>query len=678
MNIADRYREFLTNTIIKEYLVAQTVPSLSNIETDLREYDEWFTDMSKPMAHFLNLLVDERDESSADLFNEMQQTFLNDLSVLYQQVTTQLQDSGIFLNRNIAEIQMLKSKLKGLEDRVEELLLQNKDTEGYYQFFSDTFNSLEYVDTLNTTAQIDLKAGIVTMKEGVGGNTKKLNLNSIQKDDLRFQVLKSSEIEGSTGAVDISTVNAFQDGDDVWRQTVTALGSGNMSVELIADIGEGIEVSKIDYESFNDSAFGIMTVAVQYSNDNYNWFDFPSDFPTQNIYHKAVYTCNTTEMRYIRFTLTKAGYDTIDEGRYVYYFGAKHIDFYGISYDETGGQLQSQPVSPEARTGQDAYINRVSIEACEDVPTNTDILYEVSFDAGETWVPVSPINRTNPKFPQVASLNKIKLEMSAEVGTTAVDGVVGAFDIALNYDAETIDATSTTIWRNIGGQGVVSTVRKVQKGWTFDDEYYSCYVWVDNFYGLAIDLGDTVAELDGASVTGLVTIPYGRHFFRTRQANWYSLGTLTSIVTETKGGVITDSIRGALTDKLYPYNHKYLIEGIPYDTTVTTWDNQAYFGVDVFAGLRPVLISSFDILHNARDNDYVKFAKRGSQFIIKYDPGTPDVANEKFKVQSFTSSAANLPEDVILRATFTSDDGSVTPILYDYKIKFDPFYEAQP
>ncbi|MCK5292661.1 MAG: discoidin domain-containing protein [Thermoplasmata archaeon] len=677
MNIADRYRAFLANMVIQEYLLAQTIPSLSNLQADLNEYDEWFTDMSKPMSSFLDLQVDERDESSAELFNEMQQTFLNDLSVLYQQVTAELQDSGVFLNRNIAEIQMLKARLKGLEDRVEELLLQNKDTEGYYLFFTDTFNSLQYIDTLNTTAQIDLKAGIVAMKEGAGGNTKKLNLNFMELTDLRFQVITRSEIEGATGAVDKRTLNAFKDGDDVWRQNVTSLQSGNMTVELIVDIGEDIEISKIEYESFNDSAFGLMTVAVQYSIDNYNWFDFPSEFPTQNIYHKGVYTCNTTEMRYIRFTLTKAGYDTIDEGRFVYLFGAKHIDFYGISYDEDGGQLQSQPLFPAAKAGQDAYINRVSIEACEDVPPNTDILYSVSFDAGETWVPVSPINRADPKFPQVASLNKIQLEMSAEVGTTAIDGVVGAYDIALDYDAEVVDAISTTIWRNVGEQGVVSTVRKVQRGWIFDDEYYSCYVWVENFYGLTIDMGDTVAELDGASITGLVTIPYGRHFFRTRQHNWRSLGTLTVITAETKGGTITDSIQGAISDKLYPFNHKYLIEGIPYDTSITTWDNQVYFGVDVYAGLRPALISSFDILNNAKDDDYVRFAKRGSQFIVKYDPGTPDVANEKFKIQSFTSAAENLPETVIIRANFTSDDGSVTPILYDYKVKFDPFYEAQ-
>ena len=201
MDIADRYREFLANVIIKDYLLAQTIPSISNIEADLREIEEWFTDMSKPMAYFLDLQVDEREESSASLFNEMQKTFLDDLTVLYQQVVAELQDSSIFLNRNVAEIQMLKAKLKTLEDRVEELLLQNKDTEGYFQFFTDTFNSLQYIDTLNTTAQIDLKAGIVTMKEGVG-NSKKLNLNFIDITDLRFQVLTRSEIEGASSAVD--------------------------------------------------------------------------------------------------------------------------------------------------------------------------------------------------------------------------------------------------------------------------------------------------------------------------------------------------------------------------------------------------------------------------------------------------------------------------------------------
>lgn len=676
MNIADRYREYLANLIIKEYLLDQTIPSIENIEEDLSEIDEWYTDMSQPMAYFLDLDVEDREESSAVLFNQMQETFFSDLSVLYQQVTAQLQDSIIFLNRNLAEIQMLKAKLKGLEDRVTELLLRNKDTEGYFQFFTDTFNSLEYVDTTLTTAAVDLRAGIVTMKEGIA-ESRKFNLNFTNYEDLSFQVLTRFGIEGASNVTDQSAVDAFKDGEASWRQEVVSSSPITMSVELKIDLKEMKEVSKVDYESFNDQSFGIMTVQVQYSNDNYNWFDFPTDFPVQNIYQKGIFAGTTTEMRYLKFILTKTSYDRVDEGRYVYYFGAKHIDMFGVEYDETGSTLQSKPIYPEERSGMDAYVNRISIEACEDVPSSADILYDVSFDGGNEWIPISPVNRSGPKFPQVASLNKINLEMSSAVGITAVDGVVDINNIALDYDASTLDAQSTTVWRNVGAQGDIDTVRIIQKGWFFDDEYYSCYIWVDNFYGLEIDLGNTVAELDGASITGLVTIPYGRHYFRTRQTNWRSLGALTNITAETKAGVITDDVQGSITDPLYPYNHKYLIEGIPYDTTVTSWNNQVYMGVDVFAGKRPTLVSSFDLLTNAKSDDYDRFAKRGDQIIVKYDPGTPDVNNEEFIVQTFNSSASDLPTNVIVRATLTSEIGSVTPVLYDYKVKFDPYYETQ-
>jgi hypothetical protein len=676
MDIADRYKEYLTNQIIKSYLLLQKIPSITNIDEDLQEIEEWFVDMSRPMSYYLDLQVDEREESSASLFNEMQATFFSDLSVLYQQVATQLQDSSLFLNRNLAEIQMLKAKLKSLDDRVTELLLKNKDTEGYFQFFTDTFNSLAYVDTLNSTAAIDLQAGIVTMKEGVG-STKKLNLNFISLDNLAFQVRTRFGITGNASAIDASAIDAFKDGGKYWKQLIISNAPITMSISLDIDMGDTTQVSKVDFQSFNDSSFGIMTVQVQYSIDNYNWFDFPSEFPTQNIYNKGIFTCVATEMRYLRFILTKSSYDRFDDGRYNYNFGAQHIDIYGLEFDETSGQLQSRPISPEEVSGQDVYINRVSIEACEDVPSETDILYYVSFDSGETWIPISPVNRANPKFPQVASLNKIQLEMSSVVGTTAIDDIVDVHNIALDYDATDLDVASTTVWRGVGAQGSVATVRKIQKGWSFDDEYHSCYIWVENFYGLDIDLGETSAELDGASVTGLVTIPHGRHFFRTRQTNWRSLGTLTSITAETKAGVITDSIRGAITDPLYPYNHKYLIEGIPYDITETTWNNQAYFGADVFAAIRPSLISSFDLLHNAQDNDYTRFAKSGSQLIVKYDPGATDVANEDYIVQSFISSAENLPDTVIVRIQLISDIGSVTPVLYDYKVKFDPYYETQ-
>ena len=49
MSLADSYREFIADQILKEYLVDQVNPSIAQLEEDLRAVDEWFLDMSQPM-----------------------------------------------------------------------------------------------------------------------------------------------------------------------------------------------------------------------------------------------------------------------------------------------------------------------------------------------------------------------------------------------------------------------------------------------------------------------------------------------------------------------------------------------------------------------------------------------------------------------------------------------------
>lgn len=686
MDIADRYREFIANRILKEYLVRQINPTIAQLEEDLRAVDEVFPDMSQPYSSFGDFLVEAREPSSASKFNSTQDALRDDLEIIYAHVADELQRSVNFLNRNLSEISMLKTELQTLEDQLEELLLANKDSEGYFQFFMDTFNSLKYVDYVNTTAAVDLEAGAVTMKEGIASRVKH-NLNFLQATDVGFQVLTRRTAHGSietpstiSDADSLQDITkAFKDGENGWRTTVIVSDPMAVSVELKVNIGDNKDVTKIEFSNFQDDAYSAVNVQVQYSNDNINWFDWPGQPFVQNIRNKGTFTATATRMKWVRFILTRSGYDKQQDGKFHMYFGAKRISFYGLDYDEDGSRFQSKALAPEERDGQTGYINRVSIESCEDIPEKTDILWSVSFDDGEQWIPITPVQRSIPRFAKVVSLNKIQNQFNGPYGFTTPTDQVNQEDIVIDFDVTTLDPFSTTIWRNVGEQGNVDTVRGVQRGWQFDDEFYSCYVWVDSFQGHIIELGETEAELDGAIITGRVVIPYGRHFFRTRQANWVSLGTLTEIDADvTDDGVVSDTVEGLLTDPLYPFNHKYLIEGLPYEEDLAGKDERSriYLGTDRFAAERPVMISAFDLTTNALPDDYTLVAKEGNRFILKHDPAAEDKANEVFVIQDFFSSAPDLPPTVLVRADLITEEPGVTPVLYDYKVKFDGFYET--
>ena len=678
MSLADSYREFIADQILKEYLLDQVNPSIAQLEEDLRAVDEWFLDMSQPMLSFREVTVDEREESSADKFNEMQAAILSDLYILYSQTANQINNSVDFLNRNLSEIAMLKVELRDLEDKLDELLLQHRDTEGYFQFFTDSFKSMRYVDAQETTAAVDLKGGFVTMKEGIDSRVK-FNLNFIDIGDVDFTVLTRERVTQGADITDASAVKAFKDGEAPWRQSVFTSASVSLTADLKVYIGDDKSVSKVEYVNYSDDAYSQVTVHLQYSNDNYNYFDWPGEPFVQNIQEKGTFTAKAIPMQWLKFTISRNGHDKPADGKFETYFGAKHIGIYGLDYDDAGSRLQSVAIPPEDRDGKQGFINRCSIEACEDIPGNTDILYSLSFDGGELWIPITPVNRTVAPFPKVVSLNKIASQFDGPFGWVIPTEQVNTEDAAVDFDATDIDPYSTTIWRNTGEQGNVDSVRTVQRGWTWDSEFYSCYVWIEDFYGIEVDFGDTEAEVDGVVVTGRYTIPYGRHYFRTRQANWVSVDELTEITAEIEDdGTMTDSVRGAVVDPIYPYNHKYIIEGVPYEDDLLGRDQRSriYIGATRFAAEQPAMISAFDLTHNALPDDYRLVAKQGDEFILKYSPGDPDVNNEVFVVQYFIATATDLPEDVILRADLYTEEPGTTPILHDYKIKFDPYYET--
>ena len=146
----------------------------------------------------------------------------------------------------------------------------------------------------------------------------------------------------------------------------------------------------------------------------------------------------------------------------------------------------------------------------------------------------------------------------------------------------------------------------------------------------------------------------------------------------TDDGVVSDTVVGLVTDPLYPYNHKYLIEGLPYEEDLEGRDERSriYLGTDSYAGERPAAISAFDLTTNALPDDYTLVAKEGGRFILKHDPAAEDKANEVFEIQDFFSSAPDLPPTVLVRADLITEAPGVTPVLYDYKVKFDGFYET--
>src|SRR5690606_4585130 len=114
----------------------------------------------------------------------------------------------------------------------------------------------------------------------------------------------------------------------------------------------------------------------------------------------------------------------------------------------------------------------------------------------------------------------------------------------------------TLVLRNVGDNEdsnsppVPIRVKDIDNGWGFDGREYFCSFYIEGDSGIILDFGSTSAFVDGIRVTGLVNVTSGYHNFRTSKENWRTIDP--------------NGIPATLesTDPIYPYNHKYMIEGI--------------------------------------------------------------------------------------------------------------------
>ena len=95
-------------------------------------------------------------------------------------------------------LERLKSKRRSLEAKIDDYLLSNFNTAGYYYSISDTFANLDNTDVTLTSALIDTEAGEVSLPL-VSTLTKKVPKESIGRPNISVVVGNASPISISNG-----------------------------------------------------------------------------------------------------------------------------------------------------------------------------------------------------------------------------------------------------------------------------------------------------------------------------------------------------------------------------------------------------------------------------------------------------------------------------------------------
>lgn len=721
--IQELYKKVVLERVIRDLIAAGTEVTVQNVKDGLAAFLAT-NDIAAAQFESDDFEVEAHTSSSAQLYNDTNETIKDDMSVLYSIMFVLGQRSMDTLDRWRNELDRLGTQLDDLDDRITNLLLAAEDTEGFFNFVSDCFIDTSKIDLDESSIVIDLGREQVTLGAAEVDGFTRLNLNNLSNDDIQFSVLTRKNLNSTIRADGSERLNTFNDTSRFWQDRVLMTQPDPVVTELLVHIGEfPIQISRITMQLHAANTNAAIQVTPLYSTDGFTFKQLPTDSFSQSVLRKATFVFTTVSATHVKFIMTKDGFDFVKDEVYNYEFGADEISFYTETFeDDTSGTFFSTALSVLDEDGNPTEFNKAALDVCDLIPDDTSIDYflaateELTTSVSElNYVQIDPLVRTSPVFPQVINFTDLE---EFEVGNTTVSGDF----VKISYDPTltsglfinpaaaftTVSLSGTTvvesnitasglryalptrcdrlldhqiatavdikegqllIFRNLGVQGNKDEVRNIQSGWGFTDPFYYTVIEVLNTTGVDINFGESQVIIDDVALTGEQHITAGLHSVRVHRTNWLDVNP------DDLEDSTLDSLK--LLDPLYPYNHKMLIEGLIYPSDWS--DEKVYVGVDVFAEFLLKKVSAFDMLSSVADNDYEKFATdfdvgEGSRLssrilLVKVDSQNPDFINERFAVRFSVNTGSLTFKHVYLRADFNTQNESVAPIFDSYRIK---------
>ncbi len=702
MALGSIYKDLLEKQIILSHLRQGEIPHKKQVDAEFKEAIKDNPTLDKPFTDPEQYLTKEKEKASTLKFNKTLDGLVLDLSALYNAAIESAQISTDLTDKTINELKVLDKAVADLDDIAANLLLLSTDIEGFGDFVFENFSNTDKVDMENTDASIDNNTQ--TLQLPISKHSRiPTNLTSA---DVHFNPVSRVQLISNQSEPNSEPLNALGDQNKVWIQKISfSQPPAEFQGEYTVRLPQVSEISKIIVRPITADKGSITNLILQYSNDGINWLDTPGEFNKRLLTDTSFYF-EPTKANFWRFFFSKVGYDEFIGDAYIYKVGAKAIEFYGIEHEQNPQRISeavfySLPQSSERSTD----INKVSLKVCELVPTGTSIDYQIAFmteDDHEDYLDnqvelpdlvysdIDPVNRAVKIRPAI--IDGAKMARLQNMGTTyGLDSItshkyisninnvlVAIYDLGPTVTSDTIE-----VWRNLGnnatdaGGGTPVKVNNIETGWTLNGDYYTSEFYISDPNGRVTDFGPNEVEIDTLRSSGRVNLRKGKHKIRTHRRNWLSINPSS-----------VSSPSDPNPDLLYPYNHKYLIEGLGdllYGSDLTEDvgggttrgsvidPDELYVPVEKYWGKTLKQIPSFDFAFKVEDDDYsvytiVEDVDGNKRVLVKYSTEPNLFTNEKFAIIEDQITGA-LYKFVVLKAVLKSTKKASSPILDSYTIR---------
>lgn len=686
------YRDYVKEKILKDSLKDGRVPGPNEIEESLNLFIKNSNEFKNPLLSSTNYFVENGEISSAKKVNEVFKTIESDLSVCVSAIIDQEDKISSLYDTSYSKLIGLQKKVALVKQDVDKMLFESKNTDTHEEIFYEKFSSLDMINTTLSTASIDVNTNEVTLK-----STEQYPIDlSYAADTITVVTENNPKIIGSTDIGNMVISNIVKNNNKVWMHQLSAsepLASAVVDV-VIRIPSVATEINKILLEPHSVDLKTQVNVEIAFSKDGLNWI-YPSGEYKKRLEKTTSLSFTGTTNEYWRIRFTKFGNDGFFSNFYVYNFGLKSINFYGKVYNKISrldlGYLYSKPI---------LFNNTVrvaNVKVCEEAPPDTTISYKLApiYQSQLVGIQNGSIRpedifyySLNLKDVDSATIDFLNTSKVPTINDIMIDESLSYKDKGENdYCLDALLSADyiknqTTILRGALNQDIYSVTGKEKimnsqyAGWNFDGNYYSTYVLIEDHDGQDIDLGSTQLYINNVKVQGKVKMAQGLNFVVTHRDNWKSLDLITLPVEADQ-----------LVDSLYPYNHKYLVEGFGnslYGRSLTTIiDSKTLLDIIDKDGVYPKTPKScwsmkmrelsFETFTSKTKNELDVFSYKidntnQERIVVKSNPDLGLINDETFSIITKLHSAENI-KGLIFKAVLETTNNKVSPILTEYMVK---------
>jgi hypothetical protein len=691
-SLSSFYRDFIKEKILKDYLKIGIIPSTNQIDEALNKIIIESNEFNSPLLGTTDFYVENGELSSAKKTNKIYELIESDLTVSVSALLDQENKISNLYDTYFNKLTGLQKRINLIKEQVDNVLFESKNTDTHEALFYEKFSSLDMVDQLLTSCSVDTNVREVTLK---ATTQNPIDLSG-SVSTITIVPENNPKITSSNDIGEMIVNNIVNNSNKVWMHQISATEPlSSVYLDLILRVPSvTTEINKIVLEPFSVDIKTQINIEISISKDGLNW-TYPDGEYKKRFEKVTSFSFSGVTNEYWRIRFTKFGSDGFFSNSYVYNYGLKSLNFLGKVYDKVSrldlGYFYSKPLI----FNKDIKIANVKV--CENLPSQSLITYFIapiyssllpSITSGSIsakdlyYYPLDLVDKDS------ATLDFLNTSANPVISGIAINDALsykdkGIYDycldliLPLDYVKE-----ETTVLRDSLNQnnynliGIEKLFSDQPIGWKFDGNYYYTYQLIEDHNGLEIDLGSTQMYINNVKVQGRVIIPKGLNFIVTHRDNWKSLD-LSTLPLESDQSV----------DPLYPFNHKYLIEGLS-DELYGVDLNQIIDGeklIDIIDNNKVYPRSSkkcwsikmkelsFDKFVSKEKNELDVFAYKidntnQERIVVKSDSDNGLINNETFSIITKLHSAEKI-KGLIFKAVMETENNKVSPTLTEYLVK---------